>query len=146
MRWPGITPPKRGLRMSVTINRMVLGVNVYLSPRQLRGPREKGTSHLSSFLPSSPSQRSGLNTSGSSKRVAFRCTMWLLISTTVCRPSLSIGQCQKQPGETYTSRYKLSGQHRTGHRDHSGQWGCDPGTHSQCFFDHGRLDLLNERC
>jgi len=55
----------------------------YFCPRQLRGPREKLTNHLSRFLPFGSSQRSGLNSLGSSKIVALRCTKWLLISTTV---------------------------------------------------------------
>jgi hypothetical protein len=48
--------------------------DTHLEPRQLRGPFEKATSHLSRSFPFSPSHRSGLNLSGSGKMLGLRCT------------------------------------------------------------------------
>ena len=58
--------------------------HAHFNPRQLRGPREKATSHFSRSLPAWPTHRSGRKAFGLLKISPFRCTKWLLISTTVC--------------------------------------------------------------
>ena len=119
----------------------------YLRPRQLRGPLENATSHLSSSLPWSPSHLSGRNSSGFGKMVPFRCTKWLLISTTVCkRPKNILATSDHKashfrPGvlSSYPARHENIVEGCAGRRHDARKWRCNARAHSKRFLENGRL-------
>lgn len=71
---PSETAPVLILAISKVMQKGYLKSRTYCCPRQLRGPREKLSSHLSSARPFSPSQRSGMNSSGFPKTSGLRWT------------------------------------------------------------------------